>query len=64
MEKNMKKEKIKIAIESILQYAWMWGSPRGMDWDTIREYYKEELNDGKEFEPDKTRKATNSHGKY
>ena len=50
-------------VEGILQYAWMWGSPRGMDWDTIREYYKEELNDGKDFEPDKNRKASSSHGK-
>jgi len=56
----MKKEEIKKAFESILQYGWMWGHPRHIareDWDSIHKYYKEELNGGKEFEPDRTRKA-------
>ena len=55
----MNKKEIKKAIESILQYGWMWGHPRHIareDWDNIRKYYKEELNGGKEFEPDRTRK--------
>ena len=56
----MNKKEIKKAFESILQYGWMWGHPRHIareDWDSIHKYYKEELNGGKEFEPDRTRKA-------
>ena len=56
----MNKKEIKKAIESILQYGGMWGHPIHIareDWDNIRKYYKEELNGGKEFEPDRTRKA-------
>mgnify|MGYP003116956490 CR=1 FL=1 len=55
----MKKKDIKKSIENLLQYGWMWGRPKsvGCDWDLLHEYYKEELNDGKEFEPDITKKA-------
>jgi hypothetical protein len=54
----MKKSDIKKAFESLLQYGWMWGNPRHIeDWDSLYQYYKEELNDGKEFEPDITNVA-------
>tara|TARA_Y100001963_G_scaffold99448_1_gene136865 strand:+ start:2471 stop:2662 length:192 start_codon:yes stop_codon:yes gene_type:complete len=59
MEKGMKKADIKKAFESVLQYGWMWGKPKSIeDWDLLYQYYKEELNDGKDFEPDVTKKAT------
>jgi hypothetical protein len=54
----MKQSDIKKAFESLLQYGWMWGNPRHIeDWDSLYQYYKEELNDGKDFKPDETRKA-------
>ena len=54
----MNKKEIKKAFESILQYGWMWGNPRHIeDWNLLHKYYKEELNDGKEFEPDREKKA-------
>ena len=54
----MKNSEIKKAIESILQYGWMWGNPKSIeDWDLIHRYYREELNDGKDFKPDVTKKA-------
>jgi len=28
------------------------------DWDAVKEYYKEELNDGKRFVPNESKKAT------
>ena len=55
---QMNKSDIKKAFESLLQYGWMWGNPRHIeDWDSLYQYYKEELNDGKDFKPDETRKA-------
>tara|TARA_R110000824_G_scaffold38413_2_gene117354 strand:+ start:409 stop:585 length:177 start_codon:yes stop_codon:yes gene_type:complete len=57
----MKNEEIKNAFESLLQYGWMWGYPRHIKachWKLLKEYYKEEFNNGKEFEPDITNKAT------
>ena len=57
----MNKLDIKKAFESILQHGWMWGHPKSIeDWDLLYKYYKEELNDGKDFEPDVTKKATGS----
>jgi hypothetical protein len=54
----MNKKEIKKAFESVLQYGWMWGRPKHIeDWDLLNKYYKEELNDGKEFKPDKTKTA-------
>ncbi len=54
----MNKSDIKKAFESLLQYGWMWGNPRYIeDWDSLYQYYKEELNDGKDFEPDRTKVA-------
>jgi len=38
----------------------MWGHPKHIDrkdWDLLYEYYKKELNNGKEFKPDETKKA-------
>ena len=58
MEKDMNKKDIKKTFESLLQYGWMWGRPKYIeDWDLLYKYYKEELNDGKEFEPDREKKA-------
>ena len=54
----MNKKDIKKSFENLLQYGWMWGRPKGMDWDLFYEYYKEELNNGKDFKPDETNKAT------
>lgn len=56
----MNKKDIKKAFESLLQYGWMWGYPRHItreDWDLLYKYYREELNNGKEFKPDETNKA-------
>ena len=56
----MNKKDIKNAFESLLQYGWMWGYPKHIardDWDLLHKYYKEELNNGKEFEPDREKKA-------
>ena len=61
LEENiMNKKEIKNAFESLLQYGWMWGYPRHIkacDWDSLKQYYKEELNGGKDFKPDETKKA-------
>ena len=57
---QMDNKEIKKAFESLLQYGWMWGNPRHIDikdWNSLYQYYKEELNDGKEFKPDKTQTA-------
>ena len=59
----MNKNKIKKIIKNLLQYGWMWGWPNhlngegGSGWDTLKDYYKEELNDGKDFKPDESKKA-------
>ena len=54
----MNKEEIKKAVGSVLQFGWMWGHPKHIeDWDLLYRYYRDELNDGKEFEPDETKKA-------
>ena len=55
--KNMKK--LKEALGAVLQYGWMWGYPKHISkehWNIIRETYKE-LNGGKDFKPDETKKA-------
>ena len=57
----MNKKEMKKAFEGLLQYGWMWGNPRHIDikdWELFHKFYKDELNDGKEFEPDRTKKAT------
>ena len=59
MEKSMKDKKLKKAIGSVLQYGWMWGNPKHISkehWELLHESYKE-LNNGKEFVPNKTKKA-------
>ena len=56
----MNKKEIKKAFKSLLQYGWMWGHPKYIDrdgWDALHEFYKEELNGGKDFKPDETKKA-------
>jgi len=54
----MNSSEIKKVIESVLQFGWMWGYPKYIeDWDRLHRYYREELNDGKDFKPDKTKKA-------
>ena len=50
--------KLKKALGAILQYGWMWGNPKHIDrenWVVIAESYKD-LNNGKEFKPDKTQR--------
>jgi len=57
----MNKKAIKKAIGGLLQYGWMWGYPRHIErdgWKALHDFYKAELNGGKDFEPDKTKKAT------
>ena len=57
----MNKKTIKKTFEQLLQYGWMWGWPKhiGKDgWDNLKEYYKTELNNGKDFKPDETNKAS------
>ena len=51
----MNKNKIKKIIKNLLQYHL--NGEGGSGWDTLKDYYKEELNDGKDFKPDKTNKA-------
>jgi hypothetical protein len=54
------KKKMKEAFEGLLQYGWMWGHPRHItaeNWIILQEFYKEELNNGKEFRPDEYNKA-------
>ena len=56
----MDKKKIKKTIKNLLQYGWMWGNPRHIKrehWDALHEFYKEELNNGKEFVPNKNNRA-------
>ena len=53
-------KKLKEALGAVLQYGWMWGDPKHISkehWKIIRESYKE-LNGAREFEPDKSKKAT------
>ena len=60
---NSSEKNLIAALGSILQYGWSWGHPRSIrkeDWQTIREAYKE-LNGGKEFVPDKNKKAQAWH---
>ena len=59
LKMNSSEKNLIAALESVLQYGWSWGHPRSIrkeDWQTIREAYKE-LNGGKEFVPDKNKKA-------
>ena len=56
----MNKNKMKKTFENLLQYGWMWGWPKYVGkegWAELLEFYKEELNNGKEFKPDETQKA-------
>jgi len=53
-------KKLKEALGAVLQYGWMWGHPKHINreqWENIRESYKE-LNGGKEFKPNKNKRAT------
>jgi hypothetical protein len=55
----MNNDKLKRALGAVLQYGWMWGHPKHIsreNWDIIKESYRE-LNDGKDFEPDTTKRA-------
>ena len=57
----MKKEaSMKKTFKNLLQYGWMWGHPKQVgtreDWDSLKEFYKTELNDGKDFKPDENKK--------
>jgi len=57
----MDKKKIKKTIKNLLQYGWMWGWPNSISsdgWEDLRQYYKVELNNGKEFKPDENKKAS------
>ena len=56
----MNKKTIKKTFEQLLQYGWMWGYPNYINkegWDELKTYYKEELNNGKDFKPDENNKA-------
>jgi len=56
----MNEKKLKEALGAVLQYGWMWGHPKHISreqWENIRESYKE-LNGGKEFKPNKNKRAT------
>jgi hypothetical protein len=56
----MNKDKLKEALSAILQYGWMWGNPRHLSteqWSAVEDAYKD-LNGGKAFKPDKTKRAT------
>jgi len=56
----MNKKNIKKTFEKLLQYGWMWGHPKYIDakgWDDLKEFYKTELNDGKDFKPNTNNKA-------
>jgi hypothetical protein len=60
MEKSMNENKLKQALSAVLQYGWLWGNPKHItreNWVVIAESYKD-LNDGKDFEPDRSQKAT------
>ena len=55
----MKKKTIKKTFEQLLQYGWMWGHPKHINhWPLLYQYYKEELNNGKDFKPDEDNKAS------
>ena len=55
----MNKKDIKKTFEEILQYGWMWGHPKYINhWPLLYQYYKEELNNGKDFKPDENNKAS------
>ena len=56
----MNEKKLKQALGAVLQFGWMWGNPKHIgreNWVVIAESYKD-LNDGKDFEPNGSRKAT------
>ena len=54
----MNEKKLKEALGAVLQYGWMWGRPRHIkNWDLLYKYYKEELNNGKDFKPDENNRA-------
>jgi len=60
MPKNIDENKLKNALGAVLQYGWLWGHPKHISreqWENIRESYKE-LNGGKDFKPDKNKRAT------
>ena len=51
---------MKKAFTALLQYGWMWGWPKHIhkdDWNLFKEFYREELNNGKDFTPDENNKA-------
>ena len=51
---------MKKTFEKLLQHGWMWGYPNYIDkegWDGLKVFYKEELNNGKDFKPDENNKA-------
>jgi len=55
----MNEKRLKTALGAVLQYGWMWGHPKHISrehWVAIAESYRE-LNDGKEFKPDTTKRA-------
>tara|TARA_Y100000310_G_C20626332_1_gene786100 strand:+ start:1106 stop:1285 length:180 start_codon:yes stop_codon:yes gene_type:complete len=57
----MNKKTIKKTFEQLLQYGWMWGHPKYIDkegWNNLKEFYKTELNSGKDYKPDENNKAT------
>ena len=57
----MNKKTVKKTFEQFLQYGWMLGHPKHIDkdgWDNLKEFYKTELNNGKDFKPDETNKAS------
>ena len=59
MEKSMNEKRLKEALGAGLQYGWMWGNPKHItteNWVVIADAYKE-LNDGKEFKPDTSKRA-------
>lgn len=53
---------MKKTFKNLLQYGWMWGHPKQVgtreDWDLLKEFYKTELNDGKDFKPKEDKKAS------
>ena len=56
----MNKKEIKKAIGELLQYGRMWGYPKHIPkdgWDALHTFYKVELNGGRDFKPDETKKA-------
>lgn len=56
----MNNKDMKKTFEKLLQFGWMWGHPNCIDakgWDDLKEFYKTELNGGKDFKPDNNNKA-------